>query len=82
MSNVTKLYKKYFQKSRVFLYPALEIRRGVSITPIQTHIHWEGKIKKEDRKLICLYHLRDDAEYKEFERLRLKGNKLFEKLIS
>ena len=82
MSNIEKLYREYFQKSKVFLYPALEIKKGISIAPIQTHIHWDGFVKKEERRLICLYHQRDDAEYKEFERTKLVGNKLFEKLIS
>ena len=74
---IKSLYKDYFQKSRVFLYPALEIRRGVSVTPIETYMSWEGHYKIDDSKLCCLYHLRDDIDFRNFERSKLTGNKLF-----
>lgn len=86
---IKQLYRDYFQKSRVFLYPALgirksttlEIQQGKSITPVQTYVSWDNKIHIKEKKLICLYKMRDDPEYKEFERTKLKGNKMFEKLI-
>lgn len=71
------LSKEYIQKSRVFLYPALGIKRGHSVTPIQTYVSWDPYIKKEDCKLICLYHLRDDPEFKNLEKQKLIGNELF-----
>lgn len=74
---IKSLYKDYFQKSRVFLYPALEIKRGGSVTPIETYVSWVGNYKKEDGKLICLYHLREDPEFRQFEKIKLLGNKLF-----
>jgi hypothetical protein len=39
---IKSLYKDYFQKSRVFLYPALEIKRGGSVTPVETYISWKN----------------------------------------
>ena len=75
------LYHDYYQKSRVFLYPVLEMKRGGSVTPIETYISWEGLHKPEDQKLICLYHVRDDREYKTFEKNKLLGNRLFENYI-
>ena len=74
---ITSLSKDYFQKSRVFLYPALGIKRGVPHIPIETYVSWEGMYSREDRKLCCLYHLRNDGEFKNFEKIRLLGNKLF-----
>jgi hypothetical protein len=74
---IKSLYKDYFQKSRVFLYPLLEIKRGSSVMPIQTYVSWEGHYVPEDRKLICLYHLRDDEEFIRFEKQKLLGNHLF-----
>lgn len=74
---IKSLYKDYFQKSRVFLYPALEIKRGSSVMPISTHIAWEGRYKPEDRKLICLYYLREDEEFVRFEKNKLLNNPLF-----
>lgn len=70
-----RLYREYIQKSRVFLYPALGITSeyGKGIEPVKTYTSW-GNIKHIDRKLICLYYLRDDMEFKKFERLRLLGH--------
>lgn len=71
------LYKDYFQKSRIFMYPLLGIKRGVSVTPIETYISWEGYYEPHDCKLMCVYHLRKDSEFILFEKERLLNNKLF-----
>ena len=42
------LYTKYFQKSMIFLYPILGIKRGTSVTPLQTYFKWEGRYTAED----------------------------------
>lgn len=74
---IKALYKDYFQKSRVFLYPVLGIKKGSSIVPNECYISWEGKYSIQDEKLICTYHLRTDKEFKAFESKFLFGNKLF-----
>lgn len=79
MSRIKSLYREYFQKSRVFLYPVLDIKRGNSIIPVNTYIAWEELgIEPKDAKLVCVYQYRTDHEYLEFEKEKLKGNKLFE----
>jgi hypothetical protein len=79
MSRIKSLYREYFQKSRVFLYPLLDIKRGVSILPINTYIAWEELgIEPKDAKMVCVYQYRTDQEYLDFETEKLKGNKLFE----
>jgi hypothetical protein len=72
-----KLHDKYTQKSRIFLYPALDIRRGSKIKPIQTYIAWEEIITPNDKKLICVYDILDTEDFQIFERVKLLGNKLF-----
>ncbi len=72
-----KVLSYYTQKSRIFLYPVLDIKRNSSVVPIQTYVAWDKHYTVEDAKLICLYHLRDDSEFKAFERNRLTSNKLF-----
>ena len=64
----TSLYSKYFQKSKIFLYPLLEIKRGTSVTPIQTYMGWSNYYKPEDMKLIATYHKREDEEFLKFEK--------------
>lgn len=79
---ITRLYKgpnneMYFQKSRVFLYPVLETKRGGSVTPINTFVSWADNISQVDRKLICLFTLRNDSDFRKFEKTMLLGNELF-----
>ena len=75
---IKKLYTKYAQKSKIFLYPILGIKRGGSVTPVETYLEWVDKYTKQDRKLICLYHIRDDNEFKNFEKRVLLAHPKFE----
>lgn len=74
---IKSLYTKYTQKSRMFLYPFLGIRRGVSITPIESYVSWTGISEVQDKKLICLYDLKEDDDFKLFEKTKLLGNPRF-----
>jgi hypothetical protein len=74
---INQLQKDYIQKSRIFLYPLLGIRRGTSITPIQTYMTWDGIYTVNDYRFIAVYHLRDDEDFKHFEEKKLLGNPLF-----
>lgn len=64
---VKSIYTKYFQKSKVFLYPLLGIKRGAKVIPSETYLAW-GDIKAEDMKLVCLYHPENKLQYKEYEK--------------
>lgn len=74
---IKSLYSDYFQKSKTFLYPLLLIPRGTSVTPISTHVSWEGHYDVTDYKFIAVYHLRSDQEFKAFEKSKLLNNLLF-----
>jgi hypothetical protein len=74
---IKTLYTDYFQKSRLFLYPALGIKKGGSVTPIETYMCWKNHYRIEDAKFCCLYHIRNDMDFKLFEHNKLFGNKLF-----
>lgn len=74
---IESLFKDYVQKSRIFMYPILEIKRGSGVTPIETYISWDEQYSPKDMKLICLYHLRDDMEFRNFEKEKLLKNKHF-----
>jgi len=65
---INALYKKYFQKSKIFLYPLLDIKRGTSVVPRETYVSWDNTLTTEDMKLICVYHSRTDSEYLQFEK--------------
>lgn len=65
---IDALYREYFQKSRVFLYPLLGIRRGASVIPEITYISWAGYVSPEDAKLVTVYPKRTDKEFQNFEK--------------
>lgn len=74
---INTLYKKYFQKSKIFLYPLLGIKRGTSVVPSETYLGWNDTYVSSDMKLVCLYETRTDQEYKNFEaNVLLKHNRL------
>lgn len=74
---ISSVYTKYFQKSKIFLYPALMISRKSSITPIIVGTAWENYCGHEDKKLCLVYHLMENNEFKKFEKNKLLGNPLF-----
>lgn len=61
----------------MFLYPLLGIRRGVSITPIESYVSWTGVCEVADRKLICVYDIKNDDDFKLFEKTKLLNNPKF-----
>ena len=76
-----KLYKEYFQKSKVFLYPLLGIKKGVRFVPTQTYLSWGDKYNIDSNKLLCLYVTDKDNknEFTLFSDKKLKTLPVFEK---
>ena len=74
---IKSVYNKYFQKSKVFLYPLLGIKRGTKIIPSETYIAWNDNVKAEDMKLVCLYHPSKNDDYLNYEKkVLLKHSRL------
>jgi hypothetical protein len=74
---INALYRKYFQKSKIFIYPLLGIKRGGPATPLETYLAWGDNYTTEDKKLVCVYENRQDIEYLKFEKeVLLKNNRL------
>lgn len=74
---IKNLYKEYFQKSKTFLFPALQIARKSSIQVSNVFISWEGMYKPEDRKLVLVYDDIDSPAFQAFETKVLCSNPLF-----
>lgn len=81
IKKIKNIYPKYFQKSKVFLYPILGHKKGSGVTPIQTFMSWDGVFTVDDNKLACLFHLRNDEEFIRFEERFLYGHPLFDEYI-
>ena len=74
---IKSIYTKYFQKSKVFLYPLLGFKRGIKVVPSETYIAWDPYYIPEDMKLVCLYHPNNSNEYEKYEKeILLKHTRL------
>lgn len=72
------LYRKYFQKSKIFMYPLLDITRGSHTVPTETYVSWDNECTSEDAKLVCVYHTSNKPEYIQFENnVLIKHNRLY-----
>ena len=56
-----QIYTQYFQKSKVFLYPLLNIKKGIRFVPAETYIKWEHDSISTKDILICAYAIKDNA---------------------
>ncbi len=74
---IKTLQENYVQKSKLFLYPFLEIRKGSVIKPKETYLAWDGKYKTSDNRLIVVYKLLETAAFIKFEEEKLFGNERF-----
>lgn len=78
---IERLYTKYFQKSRSFLFPAVGIKKTANFSPSGTYISLDGLIRPEDVKLICAYREDSSEGYKMFEEQMLLSNPLFSQVL-
>jgi len=75
------VYTEYFQKSKVFLYPLLDIKKGATYVPRQTYIAWEDMYSIEDRKFICVYQTPMTERFNRFIHLSIINHGLFEDYV-
>lgn len=75
---IKAIYKKYFQKSKIFIYPLLDIKRGTFIIPNETYVNLNDTHSYKDMKLICLYEMSDTKNMNLNKEKLLKHNRLVE----
>lgn len=75
------VYTQYFQKSKVFLYPLLGIKKGMSYVPRETYIAWEDMYSFEDNVFLCIYQTPMTERFERFINKHIVSNKLFENYI-
>lgn len=75
---IKQVYKGYFQKSKVFLFPQLNIKKNSYIQPVGSYVAWDQHISKEEQKLIVVYKPAEEAVFKAFERKVLYEHPQFE----
>ena len=74
---VKQIYKKYFQKSKSFLLPALGIKKDQRFIPIQSYMQWSGMYKLSDKNLILTYYKSDEPTWNKYLLNTLMSNRMF-----
>lgn len=74
---IKELYKRYFQKSRSFIFPILGIKKASPFLPLQTYIQWDGVYTQADFNLIVTYTTSDSSSWRKFLVETLMANEMF-----
>lgn len=72
------LYKKYFQKSKSFLFPILEIKKDSEYRPSQTYLSWDDRYDHSDCRLIVVYEKGEGIKWKSFLANSIVNNQFFD----
>lgn len=75
------VYLEYFQKSKVFLYPLLQIKKGITRVPIQTYVAWDNVYSTDDLKFFCVYKTKKTPKFNSFVNSNLMKHDLLEEVI-
>ena len=75
------VYLEYFQKSKVFLYPLLKIKKGITRVPIQTYVAWDNVYCTNDLKFLCEYKTKQTPKFNSFAKSHLLNHSLLEEVI-
>lgn len=75
------VYLEYFQKSKVFLYPLLKIKKGITRVPIQTYVAWDNVYSTNDLKFLCQYKTKQTPKFNSFAKSHLLNHSLLEEVI-
>tara|TARA_R100000654_G_C2678435_1_gene126972 strand:+ start:1061 stop:1639 length:579 start_codon:yes stop_codon:yes gene_type:complete len=76
-----QIYKSYFQKSKVFLYPLLGIKKGIRFVPAETYITWNHDLIDSENVLICAYQISKVTKNEEEVRTKQEFNAFVTKYL-
>jgi len=75
------IYTDYFQKSKVFLYPLLRLKKGLPFVPKETYVAWDNVYSVEDCRFFCEYKVKYTDKFKKFIAQYLQSNAYYEDYI-
>jgi|TARA_R110000744_G_scaffold721_3_gene2744 hypothetical protein len=76
------IYTDYFQKSKVFLYPLLKLKKGLPFVPKETYVAWENVYSVKDCRFFCEYKAKYTDKFKKFISDYLRTNPYFEDYVA
>jgi len=80
---LNRLYTRYFQKSKSFLYPLLGFKRSMPFPPRQSYLAWRNFYVAQDCKLMVSFDLYlDTPEWKKFLETEIYPHEMFSEHIA
>jgi len=77
MERLPSLYDKYFQKSRIFLYPQLGFIKGTDTPPIETYALWKDRLREDSYLLTCVYEIENSPKFEVFKSNKIMKHPLY-----
>ena len=68
---IKSLYNKYFQKSKIFLFPLFELPKCKVTNEVETYLVFDNIVRLEDFKIICIFKNINTPEFIKFEKEHL-----------
>lgn len=78
---IKKLYNRYFQKSRAFLFPVLGLKKITKYPFVQSYLQMQDKYVTDDYKLIAVYNQHEDSGWNHYLLHTIMANPMFEEII-
>jgi hypothetical protein len=78
---MNSVFANYFQKSKVFLYPLIEMKKTHTYTPVETYVRWKNNFKLSDKKLICEYKITPSKKFNTFEKKYIRVNSYLDDIV-
>ena len=75
------IFAKYFQKSKLFLYPLIDMRKTYKYTPVETYVCWKNAYTLSDQKLLCEYKIKTSKAFYTFEKKYIHNNEYLEDAV-
>lgn len=76
------LINNYFQKSRLLLYPLLDLGFDAPFKPVETYISYKNEVDVNRRVLICIYKPEYSKEYYDYRNNVLLTHEYFQKMVT
>ena len=75
------VYTDYFQKSKVFIYPLLKIKKGMAYVPSETYIAWEHVYSPKECRILCVYNTKYTDKFHKYSVNYLERHPLYQEHV-
>ena len=65
---IKSLYNRYFQKSKIFLFPLFELPKCKITNEVETYLIFDNIVRLKDFKIVCIFKNTNTDEFIQFEK--------------